>query len=1065
MGSGPNDLRIAAGQSVTTVPAAQMEHGDKKFDEYTWVEVDPIAGGALKSVITPETWTDYDRFYAAVPFASRPVAELWRDGNKIGDGYLTIAAAMEDAQDGDVVRLIDEEQVEGLTEPLNMPVYESVTINKNVTLDLNCRTLSALNGSAITVNAGSTLTLVDEQCANNPPSYTECSTLAVNAPAIKNEGTLIIDSGVKVSWVCNHGFLTIQGNAEVGRAEQQSDAQAMILNTTEKIDTIYLDAEDNPVTAGSSFKFDTLTFELNSNVLRKLNNGSEDVSNPVIVTLMKPDEGVTLPEHALSATVSGANGYVTLSIMDGKLIASAEPLNGVYVDGQNGVDDGEEGVVRGLTPDKPVKTFAKAKEILEGLLAARSVSPDDVKGIYVMGALNVDGTESWELPEGKQLMRYPDYLGVMINVKANGNLTLEEITVDGGSGYGVVASDEIISVSDTGTLVITGAALQNNNNRYGFGGAVYANGNVTMSGGSITGNEAWYGGGICMNYNGSLVMSGGTISSNTAIGNSKATGGGVALLRSAHMTLCGGTISGNTSGGDGYDGIGGGIGVGGVTDDIVGNARLSMTSGTVSGNTAQEEGGGIYVQAQATATISGGKITGNHSLGGFFGGGGIYVNGTRQVNGKEYLNGRLYLTNVIIKGNTAGDFGGGLAGCNTSDNEIYVTSGGAIYQNAANSASQLYIEPLYLSGFTCGSISAYMLGGGEYNWLNSSGESAKLDILCNVTRSMSVALNNAPTADAIGAAEAKGGVWITGNTAVTRGGGIGSNGFVQIGIPPTDGEWMPEVTKTLTGRDMVEGEFTFIVTENGQKVSTGKNEASEDGEPARIIFDPIEYTSEDSPIGTKHTYIITEEIGNASGMDYDQTSYTVNVTVIEGKDGKLTGYVTDITVGDETAAEKVAFTNRYTPEKIDTQLSVSKTVIGQPHATEENFIFELTMAPNQKDENYVTMNQPTKVVAQNKGTAQFGKIEFAKAGEYVFIIKEIDGHVTGYKYDSSEWKATVKVTDENAVLKVESVTYAKDDTESNNIGPSRKIRLLLIHPCARAGFPWLCAQQASACQA
>jgi len=88
-------------------------------------------------------------------------------------------------------------------------------------------------------------------------------------------------------------------------------------------------------------------------------------------------------------------------------------------------------------------------------------------------------------------------------------------------------------------------------------------------------------------------------------------------------------------------------------------------------------------------------------------------------------------------------------------------------------------------------------------------------------------------------------------------------------------------TKTLTGKTLADDMFEFIV-ENAAKttVATGKNKA--DGS---IEFTPINYTYSD--IGQTYTYTVKEVTGTDSSIIYDETSYTVTVTISLDSNGVL----------------------------------------------------------------------------------------------------------------------------------------------------------------------------------
>jgi pilin isopeptide linkage protein len=99
------------------------------------------------------------------------------------------------------------------------------------------------------------------------------------------------------------------------------------------------------------------------------------------------------------------------------------------------------------------------------------------------------------------------------------------------------------------------------------------------------------------------------------------------------------------------------------------------------------------------------------------------------------------------------------------------------------------------------------------------------------------------------------------------------------------------------------GAYDFEVYEGKVKVATGTNDAN-----GNITFTDIVYYSAD--IGD-HTYTVKEVAGNEKNIAYDDTVYTVNVTVADGEqsDGTLTANITGITKQDGTTATAVAFTN------------------------------------------------------------------------------------------------------------------------------------------------------------
>ena len=104
-------------------------------------------------------------------------------------------------------------------------------------------------------------------------------------------------------------------------------------------------------------------------------------------------------------------------------------------------------------------------------------------------------------------------------------------------------------------------------------------------------------------------------------------------------------------------------------------------------------------------------------------------------------------------------------------------------------------------------------------------------------------------------------------------------------------------TKVLNGRNQNAGEFTFELCDaNGTVLSTAANQAN-----GRFYFAPLTFEKE----GT-YTYTVHEKNTDAARVTYDQTVYTVKVTVVD-KDGQLTAEVALPDGG-------LTFTNTYTPK-------------------------------------------------------------------------------------------------------------------------------------------------------
>ena len=466
-----------------------------------------------------------------------------------------------------------------------------------------------------------------------------------------------------------------------------------------------------------------------------------------------------------------------------------------YLDGKNGNDEND-----GSTQETAVKSFERAKEL--------ATENPYIEVIYIVDTVPVAGEVSLDNTNAI-LMRNPGFSGYLLSISAEEEVTLRNITIDGGGENDGKTTKSLIYLQ--GDLNIEDGTILENNKANDptrkstdfYGGAICSDFNdshkkvINMTGGIIRDNRSYFGGGICLSSNTTLNMSGGEISNNQAYsgmtynGTPYVSGGGIAAYRGSTINLSGDAlITENSS-----EEIGGGISLGTIVPMPTGNI-LNMTGGTISKNTAGSSGGGIYIQCgngkgNSVANISEGKIIDNAMTGKgngnqSFGGGGIYVNGKNE-NSYYSSSGVLNLTNALITNNTATEEGGGYASCPTSNTGINVKNGVAIFGNHSKKAQDIYIEAGYRYGYVSSgspkyAISSFMLGGTPYNWKNDENEELPINKLEGELSSATgeiLGLHTDVTEDAEAEGLAK--VIISGNTSATRGGGIGSNGTVNTG--------------------------------------------------------------------------------------------------------------------------------------------------------------------------------------------------------------------------------------------------------------------------------------------
>lgn len=275
---------------------------------------------------------------------------------------------------------------------------------------------------------------------------------------------------------------------------------------------------------------------------------------------------------------------------------------------------------------------------------------------------------------------------------------------------------------------------------------------------------------------------------------------------------------------------------------------------------------------------------------------------------------------------------------------------------------------------------------------------------------------------------------------------VSANDVKFTNIYGATGSWTPEGTKTLTGRDMKTGAspdgnetFTFSVKEGDTVVSTGTASGGTDGQSVAITFDEIEYDLSD--VGT-HTYTIVEDKAgqNVAGVTYDNTIYTVEVTVEDNGDGTLDPHAT-YKVGD-TTANQADFTNIYEPTPITYKPYISKTLTGHElpvnteNKKEKTFTFSLSKGScNPEDGVQMPSTETLKIPITKESNADasvvksFGDITFTKAGTYSFTINEVKTNEVGVTYDETIWTVTVEVTDDKEGNLTKTVTYTNNKSQ------------------------------------
>ncbi len=234
-----------------------------------------------------------------------------------------------------------------------------------------------------------------------------------------------------------------------------------------------------------------------------------------------------------------------------------------------------------------------------------------------------------------------------------------------------------------------------------------------------------------------------------------------------------------------------------------------------------------------------------------------------------------------------------------------------------------------------------------------------------------------------------------------------------------------DVTKSLTGRDLTVGEFSFelreIKDEDSELIETVKNAA--DG---KVTFSAIKYTE----IG-QHTYKLHEVKGNAGGIDYDDAVYTIVTTIADNGKGQL---VATHELKDAKDVKSIEFKNAYTTNATEASLAGIKNLQVDGALTPADITGKFTFTVT--GEEGAPMPASTSVHNDVDGKVDFGKI--------TFTLDDLN-KALGEKPEKREHTFTYTVTESGEVAGVtndakpsRTVSFTVTDDGKGNLRVSRK---------------------------
>lgn len=208
-----------------------------------------------------------------------------------------------------------------------------------------------------------------------------------------------------------------------------------------------------------------------------------------------------------------------------------------------------------------------------------------------------------------------------------------------------------------------------------------------------------------------------------------------------------------------------------------------------------------------------------------------------------------------------------------------------------------------------------------------------------------------------------------------------------------------KVSKSLVGRELVEGEFLFELVENGQVVARGANDAA-----GNVAMSAVTYTT-----AGKHDYVL-REVGAGTthnGVTFDGKSIAIHTSVVDNGEGSL--MVEHALATDDANA---AFVNTYAHGTTSVVLGATKVLSGKALA-DGQFTFALTAEDG-------TVYQAKNDAA---GSVAFPALTFAEPGTYVYTISEVNDKQANVTYDTATYQVVVNVVDDGQGNLVATVAY------------------------------------------
>ena len=214
-------------------------------------------------------------------------------------------------------------------------------------------------------------------------------------------------------------------------------------------------------------------------------------------------------------------------------------------------------------------------------------------------------------------------------------------------------------------------------------------------------------------------------------------------------------------------------------------------------------------------------------------------------------------------------------------------------------------------------------------------------------------------------------------------------------------------SKILSGRDIADGEFQFVLKQEGVEIEKVNNLGS------AFSFETITYRT-----AGVYTYTVEETDNGLAGVTYDTAIYEITVTVTDNGNGKLLATVDMKKNGLEST--EIVFVNEYIPAPYSFTLNGTKNLTGREQNANE-FKFSLV--------NLLTDQVAETVANGADGSFSFSEITVRAAGHYHYHVIEVGEELPGITYDTAIQHIDIEVTDVGGRLEGRIIINDADNGE------------------------------------